>query len=102
MLAEQLRKGVVDLGPAEREHEQRASLEIPERALDELHRQRIAPLQILEHEDHRMGRALGGQPIEERERDLLAHHPVIAARRRKRWALVLRKRNARELTDEFA
>jgi hypothetical protein len=66
----QLREQLVDLGAGEREHQQRLVEQRAERGVHQLDRRQIAPVQVLEHDHHRLDRALGAQHGQER----LAHH----------------------------
>src|SRR5262245_3758524 len=54
-----------DLGAGQREHHQWLIRELAERGLHELDRELIAPLQILQHEQDRAGRALGPERRDE-------------------------------------
>ena len=49
-----------------------------------------------------MGRALSGQPVEERQGDLLAHDPVVAPRGEQRRTPLPREGDTRQLANELA
>lgn len=88
------------LGPRQREHEQRQLGELAQRLLEELHGERVAPVQVVEDEQHRPGLALGAQPVDEGELHLLMHQPGVAARRVHRGAPLVGKANAAQLAEE--
>jgi len=52
---------VLDLGPGEGHDEEGRGLQLAQRRVDEVHRRQIAPLQIFEDQDDRMGATLGAQ-----------------------------------------
>ena len=56
------RAALGELGPREREHEERVRVRPLEQVLDEVEQRRVGPLQVLEHEHDR---ALLGEPLEE-------------------------------------
>ena len=60
-LGPELREELVHLGAREREHHAAADREVAQRRVDELHRGQVAPVQVLEHEQHGLRRALGAR-----------------------------------------
>jgi hypothetical protein len=78
----QIRKRLIDVGPREREDEDRLLRAVEQHVLDELHRRQVAPLKILEHDHHGPARALAAHPRRPRAPDAIAHQARIAPRRR--------------------
>jgi hypothetical protein len=69
---------VLHLGPPEREHHQRLVRELAQRGVDQVHSGRVAPVQILQEEQHGAAGALQTQPVDDGSADLLAHEPWVA------------------------
>src|SRR5262249_7335912 len=98
----ELREALRDLGPSEHQDKERLPRKPGQHDIDQLDRQRIAPMQIFQHEDDGRYGALGLQPIQKCPLNLLAHGLWIAARRLKRRAGFGWKENPAELAQKFA
>ena len=59
----QLREPLVDLGPRQRQHHERRVAQVAQRGVDEADGAEVAPVQVLEHQQHRLRGALGRQPV---------------------------------------
>ena len=95
------REEIVDLGARERQHHQRPVVEVAQRRVDELHGGEIAPVQVLEHEQHRLGGALGAEPVLPRAAHLVAHQHRIGAGGLELDAVLVGEGDARELAEEL-
>src|SRR5262249_1154013 len=62
-VAPEPRKESVDLGPREREDHQRLIRSLPPRTLDKPAGRTVSPVQVLEHEQHGAGCALGSDEV---------------------------------------
>jgi hypothetical protein len=69
--------------------------------VDELHRRKIAPVQIFEDEHNRAGRAFGRHEILPRDPHLIAHQDRVAPRRAELHAVAIGKRCADELAQKL-
>jgi hypothetical protein len=99
-LAPEVREPRGQLGAPGGDHHQRRAAELAQGRVEQLHRGVIGPVQILEHEEHRPRRALGGEQILPRLRHLIAHERVVEARRAKIEAVLVGERHTRELPEE--
>ena len=88
------------LRPREREHHQRALPQLAQRDLAELHRERVAPVQILQDEEQGVRRGLRAEEVDDGEGDLIAHHQRILARRAELDLVLLGERDLAELPHE--
>ncbi len=77
-----------------------AVLQVPERGVDHRDRGQVAPVQVLEHEQHRLRRALGAQEVLPGEAQLIAHEHRVAPRRPELHVVLVRERRADELAEE--
>jgi hypothetical protein len=91
----------VHRGAPEREHEQRPLGEGAQRPIHVAHGGQVAPVQVLEHEDHRVGLALVGEEVLERTLHLVAHEPRVLARSGQLHAVGGLERHAHELAEEL-
>jgi len=74
-------KELGDLGPRRGEDHEGRGLELPQRGVDEPYRGKVAPVEILEDEEHRLDAAFGGEEVLEGATHLVAHQHRVAARR---------------------
>ncbi len=77
-LGPELGEDVVHVGPRQREHHQLRALE-PQRRVEQLHARHVAPVQVLEHHQHRLRRTLGRQERLPRSPQLVAHDDGVRA-----------------------
>jgi len=92
---------LVHLGARQREDEEGAVAQIAQRGVEELHGGEIAPVQILEHEQHGAGGGLGAEQLDERLAHPRAEELRVLARRAERQAVLVRKRRPDELAEEL-
>jgi hypothetical protein len=100
-LAPQVGELLVDLGARERQHHQRLLAQRAQGGVDQLQARAIAPLDVLEHQQNRVVRALGGQPVDPGGTQAIAHQARIAARGVQRRARALVEGNADQLAQEL-
>jgi hypothetical protein len=100
-LAPQRRKEVVQLGPPDGDHQEGPIGGDAQRAVDQLHRRQIAPLQIVEHDDQRLRRGLGEDEVLEGAPHVVAHQHRIAARRPQLHAGIAGGGDADHLAEEL-
>jgi hypothetical protein len=84
------------LGAAEREHQEGELLELVDHRVDEAHGRQVAPVQVLQHEQHRLRGALGAEEVLPGEADLVAHEPRVPARGPELLVVVIGERHAEE------
>jgi hypothetical protein len=101
-LCPQGREDLVHLGPPEGQHQEGLLLEATQGRVDELHRGQVAPVQILQHEHHRLHLRLGREQVFPRAAHLVAHEQRVAARGPERHALRVREGRPAELAEELA
>jgi hypothetical protein len=97
----ELGKGLGDARARQREHHERTIRELRERAAHELDARPVAPLQIVQHEQHRPLLALCGDEVAPCALDLTAHQRRVAARALQLLARLLAEAHAAHLTEEF-
>lgn len=90
---------LVHLGPGQPEH-QGAVAQLAQREVAQLHRERVAPVQILEHQPHRAPRGLGAQEVERRLRNPIAHNLRDLPGRPQLRVVVVGERHAAQLAQE--
>ncbi len=100
-LGPQLGEELVDLGAGQREHHPRLFAEVAQGGVDEAHGGEIAPVEILEHEEHRLRARLGAEEILPGAAHLVAHHQRVLARRAERDALFVGEGRADDLAEEL-
>ena len=100
-LRPQLREQLVDLGARHREHHEGKIGQPPERRVDEPNRREVSPVQILEHEEHGLRPALGGQEVLPGAPHLIAHQHRILARRTQLHTPFVGEGHAEELAQEI-
>ncbi|XXU90228.1 hypothetical protein WMF21_21305 [Sorangium sp. So ce1099] len=99
-LRPELGEQVVDLRSPQSDHQERFIAELAQRGVDELDRWQIAPVQIVEGEQHRARGALGADEMLEGQPHLLGHDGRGRPRRAEQRALVVRERRAGQLAQE--
>jgi hypothetical protein len=97
----EIREEGVHLGAREREHEERVIGEVAQRRVDEADARQIAPVEIFEHEDHRLRARLLGEEILEGAAHLIAHQHGIDARGAELHALFVGEGHGGELAQEL-
>ena len=97
----QAEEAIVQLGEGEAEDHPRRLLQAGEGRVQEAERGGVAPLQIVEEEEHRARRAGGAEEVDEGAAHLLAGEPRIAAHGPELGALLRGKGHARDLAEEL-
>ncbi|MEJ7732564.1 MAG: hypothetical protein WKG00_25585 [Polyangiaceae bacterium] len=100
-LLPEAREELAHLGTRHGQHHEGSVLQSPQRALHELHRGQVAPVQVLEHQQQRRGLALRGHPVLPGAAHLVAHQPRVLPGGAQLHAPPVLVRHAGELAQEL-
>jgi hypothetical protein len=94
------RQQLPDLGTGQGQHHEGLLGQLAQRLVHEPDGERVSPVEILEHEEHRVVGALGLEEGHQRPAGLDAHQPRISPRRAQLRVVLVREGNAAQLSEE--
>ena len=97
----QAREERLHLGPGQRQHHEGVLAQLPQRLVHQRHGERITPVQVLQHQQHRVVGTLGLQEGHQRPAHLRAHQPGIAPGRVQPGTALLREGDGAQLAQEL-